>query len=212
MKTLRIVGLILVSAVATTALRTMFEPAVAYAQAMASGGSDACTGQDCVVDSLTATGNIAGATAAFSGTVTSTAGAGTNAYVLATNARIANSASWCRFSATGIWQCNAGVDLINGNLGMTGVGARLDLYDSVTLQNTAAQPVKVDDAQGLLITPKSSLPTCSTTWEGMLHVVARSGATDTKVCVCLNDNGTAAWRNLANPAAGYGDTTTCPDT
>lgn len=185
----------------------------AHAQALppSSGGSDACTGQACTVSSLTSSGGIQGTTGAFSGAITSTVGSGNDAIILQANAQIQDasaSTNWCRFDGTN-FACNSGLVLINGDLTMTGVGKYIDLYGSMAIRNSAANtPLNVNDADGLLITPKSSVPTCGTVPEGTIYQHAGSAGTKTKQCLCTYDGTTYAWQSMIS--ATVGDTTTCP--
>ena len=91
--------------------------------------------------------------------------------------------------------------------------AALDQGNTAFMRNTFAnRPVKVDDGEGLLLTCKATLPTCGTVPEGTVLPVCATGGALTQACMCVTDGVTPHWRNLLNPAAGGGTSTTCPAT
>jgi hypothetical protein len=73
-------------------------------------------------------------------------------------------------------------------------------------------PLLVNDAQGFRVTCKTALTTCASTNEATVIPICGTGGAVTKQCLCTGDGTTYAWRNLLNPAAGAGTSTTCPAT
>lgn len=108
------------------------------------------------------------------------------------------------------------VDISSVNVTSSNVvsyAAALDQGNTAFMRNTNAnKPVKVDDAEGLQITCKSSLPTCGTVPEGTVLTICGAAGARTKKCECTSDGTNFAWFNSYNPSAGAGTTTTCPAT
>lgn len=124
-----------------------------------------------------------------------------------------------RVAGTGVWRFygtthTATLNAQNLTVSVNAtVSAAVLLGANALIQNaTAAKPVLVDDADGLQVKCKATLPTCTSSVESSTVNICGTGGALTKKCDCMGDGTTYAWRNLYNLAAGAGTTTTCPAT
>lgn len=123
-----------------------------------------------------------------------------------------------RSTGTGVWRfygtsifATASIQ----NLTVTNVAA-IAFYQQTTsgsIDNpNGVLPVLVNDAQGFRVTCKTALTTCAVGNESTIIPICGTGGAFTKQCLCTGDGTTYAWRNLLNPTAGAGTSTTCPAT
>lgn len=119
---------------------------------------------------------------------------------------------------TGVWRFwgTAYANTFNAtNVTATNV-ATINIYQQTTagyLDNpNGTQPLLFNDTQGYRFTCKTALTTCAVGNEGTIFPICGTGGALTKQCMCTGDGTTYAWRNLLNPTAGAGTTTTCPAT
>lgn len=193
-------------------LAEIARPGVAQAQAVKPGGAggSSFTGSYSSFTATAASGNNA---------FTSTAGAkwtlgAANAYLHSPS----SGQVWVGVDSSGVGQgeLNAAtvtaITLLSKSTGTTGrVITRGTAYIT---DDSGNDPVDVDDADGLRVAAKSSVPTCgngtSSVREGTELRIAGSGGTYTKDCVCRYDGTTYKWFNRFLPADTSGTTTTCP--
>lgn len=143
--------------------------------------------------------------------VTSDAGVGGNLSV-AGNLEVASAKSLCLNGSTcsAFWQFSSNLLQTNSHVYIGG-GGSLNIISSVQ-NSSAGVPFRVDDAEGLKLTPKT-LPTCTSALEWTQLPDAASGVSTSKrskMCMCTSDGGGTpayAWQNLATGTIGT--TTTC---
>ncbi len=216
-------GLVLSTALVLLTFPTL--DANAFTPGRGGGGTavavaDGCaTGDACVLASVASSGAVSGTT--FAGTsFTSSAGSGQTAFSAATDGarvKIGPAAYFYGHSASKIAVAGTGFTITDGAFEMTGVGVYADFFGSVQMKNSQGNnPLKIDDANGLLIKPYALTDTCGTgnTVEGTIMVVAANGSNDTKICLCSASAATTPtykWINLQDPTEMGGSTTVCPD-
>lgn len=207
-------------------LGASLEMPVAHARTGGGGGGACSPGVAVTAPSVTVTGNTDSATYS-GGAFTSSAIAGTTSWAQLPDARMAfdtavgtNNYFTSASAAAGLGYFGTNFRIENGNLITTGVGAYANWYGTFSHRNSlTGYPIKVDDVEGLMLTPQAgaSLKTCGATQSatvvepGTITPIARAGAVGQKLCLCeLRGDGAYYWRNLIKPTDTAGTTTACP--
>lgn len=167
--------------------------------------TDGCLGQ---TDWDTFNGKVAATRAVGTGTATTTGLSGGGDLSADRNLVCETASATSQGCVSTGGQTFAGDKTFNGEV--TSTNAVNVKTNSILYNSDADKPLRMSDADGYQMAPRTPLPTCGTVGEGTFFILAGAAGDASQVCYCSKDGTNFEWINLMVPGTRTGDTTTCP--